>query len=398
MSLTEQAIKAITSYRTEVLAKPTAIEEESAKLLLTCKRLGLEDNNIFYSARREDFVFFPSTERFDREEYMTFRYLYESSYHVRRTLCKSQKDRLKMMIEKVLENHNELGTKFEEEYGIWVKDGLSKRIDLKTEALLKGLDDSKSLFTFKKVLASPEDFDQNIVDWVLPSEYKNKLFSSFKNSSKEIATKWGSSPTLLDYYISHVDLKKVGERIAIVSGISAGAILAAWGVSNAIRSSGSANSGNVELPLVPAIGYGAIQANENMFADRQYFGFDNFPSYLALPSNQVMANQAGFLNYLDRAPGTNQFDLQIANMNLVNSILNPQVDYQANTVPVISTPQPLVLPSLGVTPNNGNIMGCKAVLSELTSPDGNMTQIYGTINGQNVMTTFKKFGNTHWIS
>jgi hypothetical protein len=314
MSLTEQAIDAITSYRRKVLATPTAIEEESAKLLLTCQRLGREDNNIFYSARREDFVFFPSTEKFDREEYMTFRYLYESSYHVRRTLSKNQKARLKMMIGKVLEEHNELGAKFDEEYGIWSKDGLSKRIDLKAEALLKGLDDSKSLFTFKKVLNSPDDFDQNIMDWVLPSEYKSNLFSSFKDSLKEIAAKWGSSPTLLDYYIGHIDLKKVGEKIAVVTGISAGTILAAWGVSKAIRLSGSTNSENSSLPLVPTIGYAALQVDENIFVDKPYFGFENFTDFQTLPSNQIMANQAGFLNYLDRAPGANSYDLQIANM------------------------------------------------------------------------------------
>jgi len=138
MSLTEQAIEAIASYRTEVLAKPTAIEEENAKLLLTCQRLGREDKNLFYSVSKDDFWLFPSTENFDREEYLTFRYLYESSYRVRRTLCKSQKARLKLMIGKVLEDHNELEEKFEEEYGFWAKDGMSKRIDLKTDALLKG--------------------------------------------------------------------------------------------------------------------------------------------------------------------------------------------------------------------------------------------------------------------
>ena len=398
MSLTEQAIEAITSYRAEVLARPTTIEEENAKLLLTCQRLGREDNNIFYSASREDFMFFPSTERFDREEYMAFRYLYESSYYVRRALCKSQKARLGIMIGKALEDHNELGDKFEEEYGIWAKDGISKRINLKAEALQKGIDDSKSLYAFKKIVASPGDFGQNILDWVLPSEYRASLFSDFKDSSKEIATKWGANANLLDYYIGHIDRKKVAEKIAIVSGISAGAILSAWGISRAIRSSGSANSVNSGLLPVAGGFYEASQGIGNSFVDRQYFGLDNFPSYQALPSNQMMANQAGFLSYLDRSPGTNQYDLQIANMNLVDSMLNPQVDYLANTAPVASSPQPLVLPSLGVTPNNGNILGCKAVLSELTSPDGNMTQIYGTINGQNIMTTFRKLGNTLWVN
>ena len=398
MSLTEQAIEAIASYRTEVLAKPTAIEEENAKLLLICQRLGREDKNIFYSVSKDDFWLFPSTENFDREEYLTFRYLYESSYYVRRTLCKSQKARLKTMIGRVLEEHNELGDQFEKDYGFWAKDGISKRIDLKADALLKGLDDSMSLFVFKKVLASPGDFDQNILDWVFPSEYKSKLFSSFKDSSKEIAIKWGSKENLLDYYISHIDLKKVGEKVAIATGISAGAILAAWGVSRAIRSVGSADSMNSAiLPVAGGI-YGGAAINDNMFADKRYFGLDNFPSYQTLPSNQIMANQAGFLSYLDRSPGTNRYDLQIANMNMFDSILNSKVDYLANTAPIVSSPPPLVLPSLGVTPNNGNILGCKAVLSELTSPDGKLTQIYGTINGQNVMTTFNKLGNTLWVN
>lgn len=398
MSLTEQAIEAIASYRAEVLAKPTTIEEENAKLLKTCQRLGKEDNNIFYSVSRDSFLFFPSTEKFDRDEYMTFRYLYESSYHVRKTLCKSQKARLKIMIAKVLEDHSELEVKFEEEYGIWAKDGISKRIDLKTEALLKGLDDSKSLFVFEKVVASPGDFCQNILDWVLPSEYETNLFSSFKDSAKEIATKWGANANLLDYYIGHIDRKKIGEKIAIISGISAGAILAAWGISRTIKSSSQSNSVNSGfLPVTKGL-YGTASINDNIFADKLYFGLDSFPSYQTLPSNQIMANQAGYLNYLDRSPGTNLYDLQIANMNLVGSMLNPQVDYLANTAPIVSSPPPLVLPSLGVTPNNGNILGCKAVLSELTSPDGKMTQIYGTINGQKVMTTFRKLGNTLWVN
>ena len=279
MSLTEQAIEAIASYRAEVLAKPTTIEEENAKLLLTCQRLGREDKNIFYSVSKDDFWLFPSTENFDREEYLTFRYLYESSYHVRRTLCKSQKARLKLMIGKVLEDHNELEVKFEEEYGFWAKDGMSKRIDLKTDALLEGLGDSKSLFVFRKVLASPEDFDQNILDWVSPSKYKSNLFGSFKDSSKEIAAKWGTNTNLLDYYVGHIDLKKVGEKIAIASGISAGAILAAWGVSRAIRCGDTSNS--MDSAILPVSGglHGAARINENTFADKQYFGLDNFPSY-----------------------------------------------------------------------------------------------------------------------
>lgn len=400
MSLTEQAIEAITSYRTAVLAKPTTIKEENEKLLQTCQRLGKEDKNIFYSVSKDDFWLFPSTETFDREEYLTFRYLYESSYHVRRALCRSQKARLQMMIGKVLEDHKELGSKFEEEYGFWAKDGIKKRINLKQEALLKGFDDSKSLFAFNKVVASPGDFDQNILDWVFPSEYKTNLFASFRESSKEIAVKWGANANLLDYYIGHINLKKVGEKIAILSGISAGAILAAWGISRAIRVGSSANS--MSSAILPASGgfYGTVGINDNFLTGKQYFGLDNFPSYQTLPSNQIMANQAGFLNYLDRAPGTNQYDLQIAYTNLIDSTLNSRVDYLANTAPIASSPPPLVLPSLGITPTNGNILGCRAVLSELTSPtpNGKITQIYGTINGQNVMTTFNKTGNTLYVS
>ena len=111
MSLTQQAIDAIINYRKVVLTNPTAIESENLILKSKCLSLGRQDQNLFYTVNKDSFkdsfgsghMGFPSTETFDREEYLTFRYLYESSHYVRRVMYKNQKKNLEKLIRILME-------------------------------------------------------------------------------------------------------------------------------------------------------------------------------------------------------------------------------------------------------------------------------------------------------
>lgn len=403
MSLTEQAVQAITDYRKAILIKPTEIEKENLRLLSTCKALARQDQNVFYTVNKNSFGSgdwgFPSSERFDREEYMTFRYLYESSYYVRRIMYKNQKLNLDKLIADVEHAHPELSKQYEHEYGFLARDGFSKRASLKIEAVSKGLGSSKNLFIFQKVLHAPKRYGQDTLKWIYPNNFRSDLYAAFKESSKEIAKSWGANANLLDFYINHIDAKKLGEKIAIISGVSAGTVLAAWGVSQLFNSNNSfqsASSNNAVLPAATTQ-MASMLASNNIPAQQNY-GLENFPEYFAPQSNRLMANQAGFLNCLQPSTGTNQYDLQIAHLDLMKSVFSSQPNYLVDSTPIPSSTLQPVLPSLGLGSNHGNILGCKAVLSELTSPDGAMTQVYGTINGQNVFKTFRKIGNTLYIN
>lgn len=396
MSLTKQAIGAIIEYRKAILINPTEIESESLLLKDKCLSLGRQDQNFFYNVNANSFgsgqFGFPSAETFDREEYLTFRYLYESSHYLRKVMYKNQKTNLEKLIADVDQANPELTNEYDRTYGIWVSEGLEKRTLLKIESTKKGLSNSKNFFIFQKVALDPNAYGQDLLHWVYPNDFRSDLYFAFKNSSKEIACSWGVNSNLINFYMAHIDAKKMGEKIAIFSGVSAGTLLAAWGISQMLTSNRSSESAVFNNTLMSSASVQAadILASANLSAHQNY-GFENFPGYYAPQSSQLMANQAGFLNHLQPSTGTNRYDFQIAALKSLDSAFN--ADYLSNTAPIQT-----MLPSLGISNTGGDILGCKAMLSELTSPNGNMTQVYGTINGKNIFKTFQKIGNTIYIN
>jgi len=58
MSLTDQAVQAICNYRQQVLENPTEIDNEINKLLESLRRIGIDDNNMFYQVNQQSFLNF----------------------------------------------------------------------------------------------------------------------------------------------------------------------------------------------------------------------------------------------------------------------------------------------------------------------------------------------------
>ena len=414
MSLTDQAVQAICNYRQQVLENPTEIDNEINKLLESLRRIGIDDNNMFYQVNQQSFLNFPEDEKFDKETYMTFRYLYETSFVVRRILLNQKTLNLEEKALKLIEEFDDLTRGYDKEYGQLSPESLGKRALLKTESKWNGLKKSKSLYVIKKVSENPSIYKQeNPDEWKLPGTYKQKMKEEFQKSAKELGKKLDLSENLIDFYINHIDRKKFSERAAIISGVIGGTVLIAWGLSNRFKSSDTLDAST------DAFYAGSFADNLPVDANPTFinYGIENYPEYMATQSNNLMANQAGFLNYLQNgglngnteltmniinnetalqiARESNQTAMYLASMqansNLaqrhmenIGSILGTQFDYGASTAPVV----------IGGATNTctGSILGSNAQLN-IMDLGTNAQTITGTINGQNVNTTIRRIGN-----
>ena len=414
MSLTDQAVQSICNYRQNVLNEPTQIDKEINKLLEGLRRIGLDDNNMFYQVSKQSFNNFPENEKFDKETYMTFRYLYETSFVVRRILLQQKTMLLEEKATKLIDEYDDLTRGYDKEYGQLSPESIGKRALLKTKSKWNGLKKSKSLYVINKVIENPSNYKQeNSDEWKLPCEYKDKMKEEFQNSSKEIGKKLGLSEGLIDFYIQHIDRKKFTERAAIISGVIGGTVLIAWGLSNRFKS-------NDALDASSDVFYTSSFAENIPLDNNQAFinyGIENYPEYMATQSNSLMANQAGFLNFLQNGSlqGNNELTMNLINnetalqiaresnqtamhlaamqsnsnlsqsfMENIGSIMGTQFDYGGSTAPVV----------IGGAANNftGSILGSNAQLN-IMDLGTNAQTITGTINGQNVNTTIRRIGN-----
>lgn len=410
MSLTDQAVKAISEYRTKILSSPTNINNEVSILRRRLEEIGRQDRNIFYTVNRESFLTFPLNESFDRDEYLTFRYLFESSYAVRRVLVRSKRQQLEKMAQDLLNGSRELSREYELEYNQLSIRSAGKRTALKAEAQLNGISSSRLFFAIKRACELPDSLGvADRADWIRPDEYKRQLHREFKAASQEIGVAWGMSPRLADYYIRHIEIKKSTEKAAIVSAIAGGTVLAAWGLSRAFQASNEIMSAGAAIATVGATIPFASRDELSSHPIKPLYGLENFAAFMAMPSNQLTANQAGFLNHLQNLGTTNAHAVQLAGIQsaresaqaigletskAISQALTQQYDY--------GRLGPAVSESLGLKPmkegagsssisSTGNLLGAG---TNLTINDmGNTARISGFINGQHVMTNVTRIGN-----
>jgi hypothetical protein len=297
MTLTEEAVKAIINYRKAVLKKPANIEDEKTSLRQALASIGRRDNNIFYSVNRESFIVFPSGESFDREEYLTFRYLFESSYSVRRILVREKIMSLISCIPSVLKKNPQLECEYEQKYNQFSFESAAMRAAIKAEAQLHGVRSSKDFYVIKKIAESSSEYDvENRIDWLLPREYKSNLHHQFRVSAKEIASSWGLSNRLADFYIQHIEMKKMTEKAAIISAVAGGAVLAAWGLSRVIQSQNLlAQTGTISVATTAGSALQGAPISIDSALIQPLYGLENLPQYMAPQANPLIANQAAFL-------------------------------------------------------------------------------------------------------
>ena len=398
MSLTEEAVDAISNYRQSLLKSPRYIELEQEKLRVKLSEIARRDSNIFYQVERQNFIGFPDNETFDREAYLTFRYLFESSYVIRRALVAAKRSQLETMARDLLAANSDLSRKYDLQYNQMSFDSARKRALLKAISQYNGVSSSRLFFAMEQAATKPEDLGiSDNSDWIAPSDYKRRVHREFRNSAREIRRTWGISKRLLDFYITHIELKKASERLAVASAIAGGTVLVAWGVSRAFQSGhqlsagSSAATGSILSTAANLPSFGPLGP---------IYGFQNLPQFVAIQGTPLTANQAAYFNHLSNLGTTNAYDVQLAMLNksgetlksitdVSSSIFGSQYNYGC---------APALIDSLGGGFNQpGNILGANTNLNVREIGDS-LVNITGTISGQNVHTNIRRVGDMLNIS
>jgi len=394
MSLTDEAVKAISGYREALLRSPRDIEEEQSNLRKRLTEIGRRDTNVFYTVNRQSFIGFPPGERFDREEYITFRYLFESSYVIRRALVAEKRKQLEIMAKELIENNKEISKKYDAEYKQFSFDSMGKRAALKARSQYNGVSSSKLFYAIEQAQQYPMDTGvKDNKEWLIPSDYKKKIHREFRESSRQIGKQWGISDTLVEFYISHIELKKKTEKLAIASAVAGGAVLAAWGLSRAFDAGNQLAAGSATAAT--AGGVSAAGGNRVITGANPVYGFENLPQYVAIQGNPLAANQAAYFNHLSNLGGTNMYDVQIAMLNNSGNMFRSMTESIGSTI----SQQykygcaPVVVNSFGGGFNKaGTMLGANTNLYVREIGDSLVT-ITGTVAGQNVNTNIRRIGD-----
>jgi len=394
MSLTDQAVEAIGMYREALLRSPCEIKEEQKKLQDTLLAIGRADTNIFYTVNKQSFIGFPESEVFDKEEYLTFRYLFESSYIVRRALVSKKRAQLETMAANLLSENSELSRQYELEYNQFSFESLAKRAALKAKSQYNGISSSKRLFAIEKACSDPKALGiEDDREWLLPSNYKKRIHQEFRKSATEIGKEWGISNKLLEFYINHIELKKTSEKLAVASAIAGGAVLAAWGLSKAFEASSQVAS--AVTPTAASSGVAIAGDIQGMGFPAAIHGFENLPEYVAIQSNPLTANQAAYFNHLNTLGSTNAYDVQMALINENGQMMRSLMENM--TQAITSTPTydftPVVVNSMGKDLGLQNNMLGAATNLNVREIGENLVTITGTVSGQNVNTNIRRIGN-----
>ena len=391
MSLTDEAVQVISSYRQNVLREPMRFKIENQELRKKLSEIASRDSNIFYTVNEQSFLTFPENEKFDRDEYLTFRYLFESSYAVRRMLTKQKVVQLTELAERLLNQETDLNGEYDTTYNRFSFESAAKRASLKAQAQLNGISSSKTFFVIQKVVKSPSDFNlENKIDWILPRVYKSDLHSQFRASARQIGLDWGIAPTLVEYYINHIEMKKAAEKAAIISAVAGGAVVAAWGISAAVQNHKTiAQAGGLltATAVSSAIPVGPALMQKDLI--QPLYGLENLAQFMAPQATPLIANQAAFLNHFANYGKANTNDVTIASINAVSNALTNTPTYGADCfIPTV----------VGTNSNSpGSILGANTNLTVREMSPGFAT-ITGTINGQSVMTNIRQVGDAFNIT
>jgi len=393
MSLTDQAVKAISSYREALLKSPRDIESEQDSLRRKLTEIGRSDSNIFYTVNKQSFIGFPDGERFDKEAYITFRYLFESSYVIRRALVSEKRKQLEALAGKLIAKNKEVSDRYDLEYNQLSLGSIGKRAALKAESQYNGISSSKIFYAIQQACSKPFTLGvEEDKDWIMPSEYKKRIHREFRNSCREIGKSWGLTESLIDFYITHIELKKKTEKLAIASAIAGGTVLAAWGLSKAFEVGHGLAAGSASATTAGSLsssgGLGGIGV-------APVYGFENLPQYVAIQGNPLAANQAAYFNHLSSLGGTNMYDVQIAMLNNSGNMLRSMTEASSSIIgrQYNYDCAPVVINSFGGGFNQAsNMLGANTNLYVREIGDSLVT-ITGSIGGQNVNTNIRKIGN-----
>lgn len=406
MTLTEEATAAISNYRQRLLENPSSFDEQQKLLNRQLTEIGRRDNNVFYAVSRNSFLDFPEGELFDREEYLTFRYLFESSYAVRRALVRRKRDQLVSLAADALIRNPQIASKYNSRYSIRSWGAIARRGALKAEAQINKVESSRIFFAIKSICSNADEYQiDNPLDWIMPGSYDSQLHSEFRKRSKSLGIAWGLSPRLAEYYCRHIEAKKLGEQAAIFTAATGGAILAAWGISRIAQ----ATNNSQQTTALASAGMQALNQATRVETPRMYnslYGLENFPQFMAPQSNHIGANQAAFLGYLQAPAGSNPHNINLAMIDSAQRSAQTAAQTTLRSIGEIASKNYNYFEgfneSLAARLGNsfqgrGNILGADTNLVARTIGD-DLVRISGQINGQDVLANIRRVGDTLRLS
>ena len=385
MSLSQEALDAISAFRKNVSENPSLYENQEKelknKLINLVERNQSESRNkylpkYFELYDKANFLSFPNDKKFNRDEYLLAEYLYAPCFKLQNTLVHNWRENLLNKTNDAFEENEDLKQSYEK-IERFTKDWAS----LKQKSLIERLD-RKTLFAINYF----NQKDEKDKSWLLPSKFKKKLNEEFKTSSLKFLKSWGYSEEYANLYLNAVKEAVVGQKVLTYAAIAGGTLLAAYGLGksfNYINNSSTRNLAKKSLGLTP------IPID---------YGFLSQPEFLNIPYGQIHANQLGFQSFIQGINNSNNLTMQ--SMQTAADILTTQYDYGGNNInnaeimnKGLSGLETAVGAALGSAfSQNENMLGSSTTLSVLQLTD-NMASIDGLIGGQPFSKTINKIGN-----
>ena len=383
MSLSQEALDAISSFRKNVSENPSFYKNEEQalknKLIDLVERNQSESRNkylpkYFELYDKANFFTFPNDKNFDKDEYLLAEYLYAPCFKLQNTLVHNWRENLLNKANEAFEENEELKKSYEK-IERFTKDWFS----LKQKSLIEKLD-RKTLFAVNHFNLKNEK-DKS---WLLPSKFNKNLTEEFKNSSLKFLKSWGYSEEYANLYLKAVKESVIGQKVLTYAAIAGGTALAAYGLKSSLyrlNNSATRNFAKQSLGLTP------IPID---------YGFLSQPEFLTIPYGQIHANQLGFQSFIQGMNNANNLTMQ--SMQTAGDILSKQYNYDGgiNNInnPNSSLLETGVAAALGSVLNQtGNMLGSPTSISVSQTADGTAT-LQGLIGTAPFMKHISQIGNT----
>lgn len=383
MSLSKEALDAISAFRKNVSENPSFYEDEEQtlknKLINLVERNQSESRNkylpkYFELYDKANFFSFPNDKNFDKDEYLLAEYLYAPCFKLQNTLVHNWRENLLNKTNDAFEENEDLKNSYEK-IERFTKDWFS----LKQKSLIEKLD-RKTLFAINYFNKK----DEQDKSWLLPSEFSKNLNEEFKTSSLKFLKSWGYSEEYANLYLNAVKEAVIGQKVLTYAAIAGGTVLAAYGLKSSLyrlNNSATRNFAKQSLGLSPIpIDYGVLCQ----------------PEFLTLPYGQIHANQLGFQSFIQGMNNANSLTMQ--SLQTAGDILSKQYNYDGGMNNIGNAGSTLleqgITATLGSALNQtGNMLGSPTSIS-VNRIGENMATLQGLIGGNPFSKHLNQIGNT----
>ena len=382
LSLSQEALDAISSFRKNVSENPSLYEDEENKLknklIDLVERNKSESRNkylqkIYDPYKNYNFTSFPFDKKFDRDEYLLAEYLYAPCFKLQNTLLHNWRENLSNKTKDAFETNNELKDSYEK-----IERFSKDWFNLKQKSLFEKID-RKTLFAINYF-----NKENDTKEWILPSKFNKNLNDEFKSSSLKFLKSWGYSEEYANLYLRAVKETVIEYKVLTYAAIAGGTVLAAYGLGKSfyrVNNSATREFAKQSLGLSPIpIDYGVLCQ----------------PEFLTLPYGQIHANQLGFQSFIQGMNNANSLTMQ--SLQTAGDILSKQYNYDGGGANFGNAGSSLleqgITATLGFALNQTeNMLGSPTSIS-VTRIGENMATLQGLVGGTPFSKHLNQIGNT----